>query len=120
MAATFPKLSSGAVMQYPATAVISQAAQVIRFLDGQDQRYLTRGRASRRWLIKLDLLTDSEAAALESFFQQHAGSYTAFEFPDPFTGTAIPNCRFGSDLFVRNLASLNSNNCSLWVVETNG
>ena len=56
--ATFPVLSTGAVGQYPMARGVSYNVEVIRFMDGSDQRYLTRGKPLRRWLIKLDQLTE--------------------------------------------------------------
>jgi hypothetical protein len=49
--ATFPVLSSGAVMQYPASLALGRPAQVIRFIDGTDQRFIARGKELRRWQI---------------------------------------------------------------------
>jgi hypothetical protein len=117
--ASFPTLSSGTVMQYPAAQVTSQQVQVIRFLDGLDQRFLTRGKTYRRWRIQLDLLTDSEGAAVEAFFQQQTGSYTTFDFPDPFTGQLVPHCRFEAQALARTLTGLDANSCALWVIEGN-
>ena len=40
----FPKLKTGAVAQYPASRALSQATEVVRFLDGTEQRYRAAGR----------------------------------------------------------------------------
>lgn len=118
--ANFPKLSSGSVMQYPAVMVTSQPSQVIRFVDGHDQRYLTRAGASRRWLIRLEMLTDVESAAFAQFFEQQASNYVTFSFPDPFTGSLVPNCRFDSEMLSREFSEVDSSASSIWVIETNG
>ena len=61
--ATFPILSSGAIAQYPTPLKTGQAAQVIRFLDGSDQRYLAQGKMLRSWEIQLDLIERSGNSA---------------------------------------------------------
>ena len=118
--ATFPSLSSGAVMQYPAAFTSGQKAQVIRFLDGADQRYLTQTRALRKWQIRLNLLTEAEIAQLEQFFFQQKGDYGAFDFPDPFTGVAVSNCRFAASEFVSEYTGVDESSATIWVIETNG
>jgi hypothetical protein len=118
--ATFPTLQSGAVTQYPLPMAQGQQVGVIRFLDGNDQRYLLQGRTFRRWEISLSLLTDSEASGLEAFFAQQQGSYSTFIFPDPISGTQVPNCRFGNPSLASTYEGLNTNSVSLWVIETNG
>ena len=40
---TFPLLKSGAVSQYPTTVTQAQPVQVIRFVDGTDQRFSLAG-----------------------------------------------------------------------------
>lgn len=116
----FPLLSSGAVTQYPMPQTSGQAVQVIRFLDGSDQRYLMQGRTFRQWEIQLSLLTDSEMQQLEAFFAAQQGDYTSFVFPDPIGGTNVPNCRFGNPSLVTECAGVNTSSTSFWVIETNG
>lgn len=118
--ASFPNLSTQVVMQYPAPLITSQGAQVIRFLDGSDQRYLTQGRSYRTWRIQLELLNESEIAMLESFFAAQEGDYSVFSFPDPFSGTTVPNCRFASPQIVTTYLDVDNSSTLLWVIETNG
>lgn len=118
--ATFPILSSGAVTQYPIRLLTRQSVQIIRFLDGSDQRFLSQARQYRRWGIQLDLLSESELQALESFFALQKGTYSAFTFPDPFTKSSIPNCRIGSSEMATEYLACNIGASSLWVIETNG
>lgn len=118
--ATFPALQSGAISQYPLPMAQGQQTQVIRFLDGSDQRYLLQGRTFRRWEIKLTLLTDTEISGLENFFIEQQGSYGIFDFPDPISGSDVPNCRFGNPSLSSVYEGLNMNSTSLWVIETNG
>lgn len=117
---TFPLLSSGAVMQYPAAQTAGQAVQIIRFIDGSDQRYIMQGRTFRQWQIQLSLLTDSELQKLEAFFEGQQGDYSAFVFPDPISGTNVPNCRFGNSALLTEYDGVNTGSTSFWVIETNG
>jgi len=118
--ATFPSLSTGAVTQYPLGGNLGQGAQVIRFLDGADQRYLTQSRMLRQWQIRLDLLTEDEIGQLEAFFIANQGDYSPFAFPDPYTGSAVPNCRFGGPSFVSGYFGVDVSSTLFWVIETNG
>jgi hypothetical protein len=70
--------------------------------------------------VELDLLNEAELAALESFFDQQAGDYEVFTFPDPFSGTGIPNCRFARPSLETTYADVDNGSTSLWVIETNG
>ena len=117
---TFPLLTTGAVAQYPLGIAIGQCSQVIRFLDGTDQRFRTQGRMLRRWLIRLDLLDENEIAALEEFFNSKLGAYSTFVFPDPYSGTDVPNCIFGTDAFQSGYEGVDVSSAFFWVVETNG
>ena len=118
--ASFPVLSSGAVTQYPAPLRFGQAAQVIRFLDGSDQRYLIQGRSFRSWEIRVDLLNGSEMQQIESFFTSMQGDYSKFLFPDPFTGQMVPNCRIGAPGVILEYVGEDVGAASLWVIETDG
>lgn len=120
MTATFPSLSSGAVAQYPVSMITGRSAQVIRFLDGTDQRYLQQGKSFRSWQIKLDLLNESEIAQIESFFVAQQGDYLSFSFPDPFSGTVVANCRLASSGMESRYLDVDAASTSLWVIETNG
>jgi hypothetical protein len=117
---SFPQLSTGAVMQYPSPLITGQGVQVIRFMDGSDQRYLAQGRSFRTWRIQLDLLNEAEIAQIESFFAQQAGDYSTFSFPDPFTGTMVANCRFAAPELVTNYLDVDNSSTLIWVIETNG
>ena len=118
--ADFPSLSSGAVTQYPALMGSGQGAQVIRFLDSTDQRYLVQPRALRQWQIRLDLLNEREVQAFEAFFTAQSGDYSPFAFPDPFSGTAVQNCRLAAPGFISEYLGVDAGSTSFWVIETNG
>ena len=116
----FPLLSSGAVAQYPAPMVTGQAVEVIRFVDGTDQRCLTQGRQFRRWQIRLHLLNGAELQRIESFVAAVQGDYSIFDFPDPFSGADVPNCRLGGPGLATEYAGVDAGSTSVWVIETNG
>jgi len=96
----FPKLKTGVVAQHPSTREVRSSSQALRFLDSSEQRYRDSATPRRRWVIELDLLTATEAAALRDFFVTMRGSAGRFDFEDPWTGQLIPDCRFGQDEFV--------------------
>jgi Conserved hypothetical protein 2217 (DUF2460) len=118
--ASFPLLSSGAVTQYPVQLITGQGTQVIRFLDGSDQRYLMQGKPLRRWQIRMDLLNDRELEQLEAFFEEQEGDYLPFSFPDPFSGATVANCRLGNSSLASNYLAASVGSAALWVIETNG
>ena len=118
--ATFPILSTGAVTQYPAVMNSGQGSQVIRFLDGTDQRYLMQARALRQWQIRVDLLNEDEIQQIEAFFAANQGDYSTFVFPDPFTGAPVANCRFGTPQLLTECAGVDASSTAFWVIETNG
>ncbi len=116
----FPLLSSGAVTQYPTLLTNGQGVQVIRFIDGSDQRYPTQGRMLRQWQIRLDLLNETEVAALEGFFVAQAGDYSPFVFPDPISGSNVANCRVAAPGLISAYIGPDVSSVSLVVIETNG
>ncbi|MCP5112756.1 MAG: DUF2460 domain-containing protein [bacterium] len=93
----FPQLKSGAVAQYPAQKSIAYSTQVMRFLDGTEQRFRHFGAPVRRWVIQLDLLDEAELAAMEQFFLGEQGRLGEFEFTDPWTGAVHTNCSLDED-----------------------
>ncbi len=115
----FPTLSSGAVSQYGLPIGFVWPAQVIRFVDGSDQRFLASGQMFRRWAINLNLLNESEIASVEAFFNALGGEYTTFTFPDPISGASVPNCRIGAPELISQYQDVDVAATSLWVVETN-
>jgi phage-related protein len=95
--ATFPKLKTGAVAQYPATRSVRFQNQTLRFLDGQAQRYRDAGKGLLLWEIRLDQLDEGEQAAVEDFFSQNHGAFGSFAFTDPHDGHVYDNCSLESD-----------------------
>ena len=117
---TFPLLASGAIIQYPAGMTSAQGAQVIRFLDGSDQRYLTQGRTLRQWQIRLDLLNELEMQQMEEFFAALQGDYSTFVFPDPISESSVPNCRLAASGLASLYTGVDKGAISLQVIETYG
>ena len=95
--ATFPKLKTGAVAQYPLTRERRLESQFLRFVDGTQQRYRDAAGAKLRWVIRLDLLDEGELASVEEFVAEQQGGYAAFTFTDPWDGTEYANCRLEGD-----------------------
>lgn len=115
--ATFPVLSTGAVAQYPLSRGTSFLVDVVRFLDGSDQRCLSRGRALRRWSIQLSKMTEQELSSLEQFFDANQGNFGKFDFVDPFTGETIPNCRIADSKMVTEYLNTRDGAAILSIVE---
>src|SRR5579864_9197932 len=92
--ANFPALKTGAVAQYPSDRARRFSTQVLRFLDGSEQRFAGFGAPLKRWLIRLELLDEAELATLEDFFVEQAGQAGTFSFTDPWDGTVHANCSF--------------------------
>jgi hypothetical protein len=97
MAGAFPHLSTGAVTQYPSLGSARFATEVLRFLDGSEQRWPQAGGVSRAWTLHLSRINDEELAAIEEFFAAQQGRFGSFSFRDPFDGTVYPDCRFDAD-----------------------
>ena len=97
--ATFPKLRTGAVMQYPATRSLRFAQDALRFLDGSEQRYRDCPSVLRRCNIRLDLADEGELAALERFFLENQGAFGSFAFDDPWDGVEYGECSLEDDTF---------------------
>jgi hypothetical protein len=118
--ATFPILSSTAVMQYPVPLARVRAGRIVRFIDGSDQRFIALGKTLRSWQIKLTLLNEQELGQIEAFFKAQDGEYSLFDFPDPFSGATVPNCRFSAPTLVTGYQATDVGAASFWVIETNG
>lgn len=93
----FPVLRTGAVLQYPAQRAQDHSTQVLRFLDGTEQRMPDYGKPVHRWIVKLDLLDETELWNLEQFFLSQQGQAGTFSFTDPWDGTEYANCSFEGD-----------------------
>jgi len=95
--ATFPKLKTNAVIQYPARRRVRYQNQALRFVDGAEQRYRDCAGPLRRWEIPLSQLDEGEIAAIEEFFEGNQGRLGNFTFTDPWDGQEYPNCSLEAD-----------------------
>lgn len=90
--ATVPSLSTGVVLQYPATRSRSYKTQVVEFLDGGEQRFSQFPRPMHRWEIRLDQLTEQELETILTFVQEVQGPADTFSFVDPWDGKQYATC----------------------------
>ena len=90
--AQFPTLKTGAIMQYPATATIRFFNRSLRFVDGGEQHYRDYKAPIHEWILRLNLLDETEVKALENFFLDQEGQYGSFEFTDPKDNVTYPDC----------------------------
>src|SRR4051794_14311487 len=97
MAATFPRLKTGAVTQYPSSRGVSFETEILRYLDGSEQRWRSNAGGQRWWELKLSSVSEEELCAIEEFFVSQQGRFGRFTFVDPFDGTEYPNCSFDAD-----------------------
>lgn len=95
--ATFPLLRTGSVAQYPVERRVRTATHVVRFLDGNEQKYRGLGGPLHEWQVRLDQLDDVERTAIDAFFVTQQGTAQTFAFTDPWDGVVYPNCRLGAD-----------------------
>jgi len=95
----FPTLKTGAVMQYPGKRVLQFCTDVVRFLDGTEQRYrdyaryCTGGPSNSTYWMNLNL-----PSTTNSLYLTRARSET-FSFTDPWDGTVYANCSLAADTF---------------------
>jgi hypothetical protein len=94
---TFPTLKTGAVAQYPATKTSRFQNQILRFIDGTDQRYRDSAGPLHTWEIHLERLDEAEMANMETFFADNQGSFGSFTFTDPWDGQVHSNCSLATD-----------------------
>ena len=117
---TFPILKTGAVAQYPAGKSMQYRNQVVRFLDGSEQRYRDSAGPLHQWIIRLSELDDSEMAAVEGFFEGNQGRLGSFAFTDPWDGSQYPDCSLAKDELDFSLTAEMSAETTLTVVENRG
>lgn len=95
--ALFPKLKTAAVAQFPTGKSLSYATEVLRFVDGSEQRFRRAGTAVSRWEIALSMLDGMELTAVREFFAIQKGRHGTFEFTDPWDGVVHEGCSFEQD-----------------------
>ena len=95
--ATFPKLKTNAIAQYPVARREQFQNQTVRFVDGSEQRYRDSAGARLEWEIQLSQLDEGELAAIEEFFLARQGAFGSFTFTDPWDGQVYDNCSVAGD-----------------------
>lgn len=98
--AAFPVLRTGAVTQYPADRAIQFSTQILRFVDGAEQRFREVATPIRRWAIQVSNLDDAEMNHLREFFRIQGGGAQPFTFTDPWDGTTYRSCNLETDEMV--------------------
>ena len=114
--ATFPKLKTGAIAQYPMARRARFQNQIVRFVDGSDQRYRDSAGARLEWQIQLSRLDDAEMAAIDEFFRANQGAFGRFEFVDPWDGQVYGDCSIAEDVLQLAMLAETRGNTRLTVV----
>lgn len=115
--ARFPRLQTRAITQYPAGSGSTRRTEVLRFVDGTEQRFRQWPGARRHWVVRLDLLDEAEVDELRRFFEAQSGRFGRFIFVDPWTNEEIENCAFGSDSMEIDFRSENRAAATIVIVE---
>jgi hypothetical protein len=113
--AAFPALKTGAVAQYPIDRTVRFQTQSVRFMDGSRQRFRLYGAGLRRWKVQLDLLDETELAAVTAFLEAQGSA--VFPFTDPVTGDAAPSCIISGFSYGTGAADEMSANASVEIEE---
>jgi len=113
----FPRLKTGAVLQYPAQKETRFSTVVVRYIDGSEQRFRVYASPLHRWMIRLDLLDESELHQIRDFFRTEDGAAGAFTFTDPWSNADYSNCSIEDDEMVETLADESKGRTSLIVQE---
>ncbi len=116
----FPTLKTSAVLQYPGQKAARFSTQVVRFVDGSEQRYRDYQGRLHRWMIRLDLLDEGEMHLLREFFRAESGAVGTFTFTDPWDGTKYQNCSLEGDEMVEELSDEMKGKTALTVRENRG
>ncbi len=85
------------MIQYPAERTSYYTTEVLRFVDGTEQRFRQSGSCLRRWVVRLDLLSEEELHTLWAFVGSAKGRQGTFTFRDPWDGRDYPTCGFEDD-----------------------
>ena len=115
-----PSLKTGAVLQYPAQRATRFATQVVRFIDGSEQRFRDYTGPLHRWQVRLDLLDETEMHLVREFFRSEAGSAGTFNFTDPWDGTKYANCSFEQDDLAEEMLDEMKERVSIGIRENRG
>ena len=87
--ANFPALKTGAVAQYPSDRTRNFRRRCFGFWMEASRDFRRYGASLRQWVIRLDLLDESELRTLEQFFVSEGGRAGMFSFTDPWDGDGV-------------------------------
>ena len=104
----FPEAVSRQVFQYPTNRENRIAAQILRFVGGNEQRYAISS-ALKSWRVQPTLVPDDVAGQIVAFYELVDGPANPFQFPDPWDGTIYPTCFFGQNTFQATALGQNRN-----------
>ncbi len=79
----FPQLLTGALAQFPITTRLNARTCINTLSDGSSIKLADPNGAGAVWQLEYTGLTDTEAAALEQFYESCEGSLNGFTFVDP-------------------------------------
>ena len=116
--AMFPKLTTGAVTQYPCGRRLTYSTCVTRFVDGAEQRFRDLGGPVRRWVIRLSQVSGHEIGLIEDLFVNMQGKCGSFTFIDPWDDVEYTDCSFDGDVLSA-IASAESNHRAVLVIRNN-
>jgi hypothetical protein len=116
----FPTLKTGATLQYPAQRATEFSTEVVRFLNGSEQRFRGYKTLLRRWIIQLDFLDESELHLLQEFFRTQSGAAESFSFTDPWDGTVYPSCTVDANEMAEALSDVEQGKTTITVLENRG
>src|SRR5262245_3494400 len=111
----FPILKTGAVAQESSATAVRFGTRVLRFAAGAEQGFREHKGPGRRWLIRLELLTDEEIGALTAFLDARQGRHGTFSFFDPWDEVEYPNCSLESDIQEIDLREHARAAVSIWI-----
>jgi hypothetical protein len=117
---SFPKLKSGAIMQWPAARELRFSTEVLEFADGSEQRFRHFSHLVRRWIVELNQLDEEDLTTMEVFYAQQQGGFGTFSFTDPWDGTVYATCQFDHSDMLANYGSILGGSATLIIREVKG
>ena len=94
--AAFPTFAGGESVHLPFTQESEFWNTINRQPHGWQYSYNRLSSALKRWQFEL-VLTDTDLATLQTFWDSMKGRYGEFSFTDPDTGVTSPKCRFDQE-----------------------
>lgn len=116
----FPRLKTGAVAQYPVARTKAYSTQVLRFMDGSEQRFRDYSAPLHRWVLRLHQLDEQELARIDEFFRSQQGQAGTFSFTDPWTGQQFSACSLEEGVLVSDLTEPGRGSATVVIREERG